>query len=119
MSIYSDNLDMEQLNALKQFAIERIEPHFVRGDGKFPVKHHLYTYISFIIITRNKPSPEVAKAIENTSWNKNYMLSAKGSASLRLACVTPREYSVITSKNAQDIHDFLSDIMFHIEHYEE
>ena len=107
------------LNALKQFAIERIEPHFVRGDGKFPVKHHLYTYISFIIITRNKPSPEVAKAIENTSWNKNYMLSAKGSASLRLACVTPREYSVITSKNAQDIHDFLSDIMFHIEHYEE
>ena len=64
-------------------------------------------------------SPEVAKAIENTSWNKNYMLSAKGSASLRLACVTPREYSVITSKNAQDIHDFLSDIMFHIEHYEE
>lgn len=26
--INSDNLDMEQLNALKQFAIERIEPAF-------------------------------------------------------------------------------------------
>lgn len=108
---------MEQLNALKQFAIERIEPHFVRGDGKFPVKHHLYTYISFIIITRNKPSPEVAKAIENTSWNKNYMLSAKGSASLRLACVTPREYSVITSKTHRTymifsrISCFISNIM--------
>ena len=70
------------------------------------------------IVTDDLQYP-VAKAIENTSWNKNYMLSAKGSASLRLACVTPREYSVITSKNAQDIHDFLSDIMFHIEHYEE
>ena len=47
------------------------------------------------------------------------MLSAKALPACGLACVTPREYSVITSKNAQDIHDFLSDIMFHIEHYEE
>lgn len=117
--INSDNLDMEQLNALKKFTMERIEPHFVRGDGKSPVKHHLYTYISFIIITRNKPKDDVAEAIENTSWSKNYMLSAKGYTNLRLICVTPREYSVITNKHAKDMHEFLSDILLHIEHYEE
>ena len=57
--INSDNLDMHTLNNLKDFAINSIEPHFVRGDGKYPVKHHLYSHISFIIITRNKPSYEV------------------------------------------------------------
>ena len=56
--INCDNLDMESLESLKDFAINSIEPHFVRGDGKSPVKHHLYSHISFIIITRNKPSSE-------------------------------------------------------------
>lgn len=117
--INSDDLDMEQLEALKRFAIEKIEPHFVRGDGKYPVRHHLYSYISFIIITRNKPSAEVQKDIEHTNWNKNYMLSAKGYTDLRLVCVTPREYSVISNKSAKDISDFLMNILLHIEHYEE
>lgn len=55
---------MHTLNNLKDFAINSIEPHFVRGDGKYPVKHHLYSHISFIIITRNKPSYEVEEAIK-------------------------------------------------------
>ena len=59
------------------------------------------------------------EAIQNTSWSKNYMLSAKGYSNLRLVCVTPREYSVVTSRNAKDMYDFLSDILFHIDHYEE
>lgn len=71
--INSDNLDMHTLNNLKDFAINSIEPHFVRGDGKYPVKHHLYSHISFIIITRNKPSYEVEEAIKNITWNKSYM----------------------------------------------
>ena len=69
---------MHTLNNLKDFAINSIEPHFVRGDGKYPVKHHLYSHISFIIITRNKPSYEVEEAIKNITWNKSYMFSAKG-----------------------------------------
>lgn len=35
--INSDNLDMHTLNNLKDFATNSIEPHFVRGDGKYPV----------------------------------------------------------------------------------
>ncbi len=117
--INSDSLNREQLEELKNFAIEKIEPHFVRGDGKYPVKHHLYSYISFIIITRNKPAMEVQKAIEQLNWTKNYMLSAKGYTDLRMACVTPREYSVIASPSAKDISDFLMNILLHIDHYEE
>lgn len=117
--INSDNLSLNQLEALKDFTINKIEPHFVRGDGRYPVKHHLYSYISFIIITRNKPLPEVQMAIEQLSWNKNYMLSAKGYTDLRFVCVTPREYSVIANKSARDIADFLMNILLHIEHYED
>ena len=117
--INSDNLDMHTLNNLKDFAINSIEPHFVRGDGKYPVKHHLYSHISFIIITRNKPSYEVEEAIKNITWNKSYMFSAKGYCNLKMVCVTPREYSVIANENAKDIKDFLMDILLHIDHYED
>jgi hypothetical protein len=117
--INSDNLREEQLEELKKFVIEKIEPHFVRGDGKYPVKHHMYSYISFIIITRNKPSTEVCKAIENTKWNKNYLLSAKGYSDLRLACVTPKDYYVVSNKSAENIAEFLNNILLHIDHYED
>ena len=91
----------------------------VRGYGKYPVKHHLYSHISFIIITRNKPSYEVEEAIKNITWNKSYMFSAKGYCNLKMVCVTPREYSVIANENAKDIKDFLMDILLHIDHYED
>jgi len=117
--INCDNLDMNTFKMLKDFAVHEIEPHFVRGDGKSPIKHHLYSYISFIIITRNKPFPEVIEAIQNVRWTKNYMFSAKGYAELRFACVTPREYSVIANKCANDIKGYLMDSLLHVEHYKD
>lgn len=117
--INSDNLDMEKLEELKSFAINRIEPHFVRGDGKSPVKHHLCSHISFIVITRNKPTAEVAEAIKSINWTKNYAFSTKGYSDLRMVCVTPREYNVISNDNADEIKDFLRNILLHVDHYEE
>lgn len=114
-----DSLSVQELTELTDFAIHKIEPHFVRGDGKHPVKHHLCSYLSFIIITKTKPLPEIQKLIEETSWSRNYLLSARGYTELRLACITPREYSVIANKSATNISDFLMDILLHIDHYEE
>ena len=51
--INCDTLGMKELDDLYDFAVNKIEPHFVRGDGKLPAKNHMYTHISFIIITRN------------------------------------------------------------------
>ena len=62
--INSDSLDEEQLKDLVKFTIEQIEPHFVRNDNKLPCKNHMYSYISFIIITRNKPDDNVKLMIE-------------------------------------------------------
>ena len=50
--INCDTLGMKELDDLYDFAVNKIEPHFVRGDGKLPVKNHMYTHISFIIITK-------------------------------------------------------------------
>jgi hypothetical protein len=110
---------MEKLDELKNFAITKIEPHFVRGDGKSPVKHHLYSHISFIIITRNKPSEEVCNAIKRINWVKNYAFSTKGYSDLRMVCVTPREYNVVANDNADEIKEFLRNILLHVDHYEE
>ncbi|MGN0318799.1 MAG: hypothetical protein ACI4E1_12785 [Lachnospira sp.] len=117
--INSDNLDVEQFNELYHFAIDEIEPHFVRADGKYPCKNHMYSYISFIIITRNKPDDEVENMIKSSNWSKNYMLGARGFSNIRVACVTPSKYSVVANKNGKAIADFLTEIMLHIDHYED
>lgn len=46
--INCDTLGMKELDDLYDFAVNKIEPHFVRGDGKLPAKNHMYTHISFI-----------------------------------------------------------------------
>jgi len=117
--INCDVLGKEELDDLYNFAVEKIEPHFVRADGKLPPKNHMYTHISFIIITRKPVTPEVEKDIKSKSFNKNYMFGARGFSNIRLVCVTPREYQVISNKAGEKISDFLMELMLHIDHFDE
>jgi len=110
---------MKELDDLYDFAVNKIEPHFVRGDGKLPAKNHMYTHISFIIITRNQVLPDVEKALKSKNYSKNYMFGARGFSNIRLACVTPSRYSVISNKAGTKIAEFLTEILLHIDHYEE
>lgn len=114
-----DNLDEKELDHLCEFATNEIEPHFVRNDNKLPCKNHMYSYISFIIITRNLPSDNVREKIEHSSLRKNYLLGARGYSNIRLVCVTPSRYSVISNKYGKQISEFLIELMLHMDHYEE
>ena len=82
-------------------------------------KNHMYTHISFIIITRNQVLPDVEKALQSKNFSKNYMFGARGFSNIRLACVTPSRYSVISNKAGTKIAEFLTEILLHIDHYEE
>lgn len=117
--INCDTLGMKELDDLYDFAVNKIEPYFVRGDGKLPAKNHMYTHISFIIITRNQVLPDVEKALKSKNYSKNYMFGARGFSNIRLACVTPSRYSVISNKAGTKIAEFLTEILLHIDHYEE
>ena len=109
--INSDSLDEEQLKDLVKFTIEQIEPHFVRNDNKLPCKNHMYSYISFIIITRNKPDDNVKLMIEKTNIVKKYMFGARGYSNIRLVCVTPSQFSVISNRYGKEISDYLKKMM--------
>ena len=47
------------------------------------------------------------------------MFGARGFSNIRLACVTPSRYSVISNKAGTKIAEFLTEILLHIDHYEE
>lgn len=117
--INSDNLGMTEFDDLMDFAINKIEPHFVRNDKKLPCKNHMYSYISFIIITRNMPSEDVVEKLKNCNPCKNYLFGARGYCHIRLVCVTPRQYSVISNKYGDSISEFLMEMMLHIDHFED
>ena len=114
-----DNLGVNEFNELYNFAVNKIEPHFVRGDNKLPAKNHMFSYISFIIITRNQPSEEVCNMIKNCNWSKGYLFNARGFCNIRMVCVTPSKYNVISNKYGTAISDFLMELMLHMEHYED
>ena len=81
---------MSLINFLK-FTVEDIEPHFVRNDNKLPCKNHMYSYISFIIITRNMPSEEVIKKIKSTNIVKHYMLGGARLQYCKTLHVSPKQ----------------------------
>lgn len=117
--INCDTLGKEELEDLYSFAVEKIEPHFVRADKKQPPKHHMYTHISFIIITRNQVTDEVRKLIEEKNFSKNYMFGARGFSNIRLVCATPSKFSVISNKSAHDMATFMTEIMLRIDKFED
>ena len=102
--INCDTLGMKELDDLYDFAVNKI---------------HMYTHISFIIITRNQVLPDVEKALKSKNYSKNYMFGARGFSNIRLACVTPSRYSVISNKAGTKIAEFLTEILLHIDYYEE
>ena len=63
--------------------------------------------------------PDVEKALKAKIFSKNYMFGARGFSNIRLACVTPSRYSVISNKAGAKIAEFLTEILLHIDHYEE
>ena len=109
--INCDNLGIDELDKLLKFTVEDIEPHFVRNDNKLPCKNHMYSYISFIIITRNKPDDNVKLMIEKTNIVKKYMFGARGYSNIRLVCVTPSQFSVISNRYGKEISDYLKKMM--------
>jgi len=117
--INDDNLSLEDYEDLKKFAIDQIEPHFVRADGNKPINHHLYTYITFIVITRNRPQIEVEKAIRNLRWHKSYAFFTRGYCKLRFVCVTPKEFNIIVNDNAPEIKEYLNRVILRKKNYED
>ena len=73
----------------------------------------MYSYISFIIITRNKPSEEVINKIKNSNIVKHYMFGARGYSTVRRVCVTPSQYSIVANKYGKDISEYLNNMMLH------
>ena len=71
----------------------------------------MYSYISFIIITRNLPSDEVIKRIKGTNIVKHYMFGTRGYSNVRLVCVTPSQNSVISNKYGKDISEYLNNMI--------
>ena len=84
--INSDSLDEEQLKDLVKFTIEQIEPHFVRNDN-------------------------IKLMIEKTNIVKKYMFGARGYSNIRLVCVTPSQFSVISNRYGKEISDYLKKMM--------
>ena len=72
-----------------------------------------------VFYTRNQVLPDVEKALKAKNFSKNYMFGARGFSNIRLACVTPSRYSVISNKAGAKIAEFLTEILLHIDHYEE
>ncbi len=109
--INCDCLDVDKFNELYKWTIDNIEPHFVRGDKRFPAKNHMYSYISFIIITKEPITYEVESLIKKSNYHKNYLFGARGFVDIRIAVITPSTGELTVNKNGAKIGNFLRELL--------
>ena len=77
-------LDEGTVDQFKEQVISYIEPKLVRNGQKYPGKDHMYTYITGIFICNNGVAPEGKRAVKGFKYFKNYMLSIRGYAEVRI-----------------------------------
>jgi len=109
--INCDELTEERFNEIYHWTIDNIEPHFVRADKRWPSKDHMYSYISFIIITKKPISYEVSKLIKKSNYRKNYLFGARGFSNIRFAVITPSSHEITVNKYGAKIGNFLRELL--------
>lgn len=79
------------------------EPVLVRKNEKYPQRNHMYTYLTYVILSNKPVKVDVAKSIQSYHFSKSYMLSIRGWCEARIVVVDLAENMVYTNKKAKPL----------------
>lgn len=103
-----DNIAENILNSINK----HIEPELIRHGKKYPPANHMYTYLTFVILSESRISPSVEQGLKRLKLYKSYMLSIKGYCQLRiLAADFSRQY-VFSNRAARPLKKYYARELF-------
>lgn len=106
-----DRVTMSDISEGEAFMREYMEPVFVRGGNKYPPQNHMYTYLTFVLISNKKVDSEIKSRIEKYKFEKNYLFTVRGHSIGQLICVDEESKSIITSKSAKEMKNIYEAII--------
>lgn len=106
--IKTDSIDEKLLSELKMTMEQVMEPVLVRKGNKYPEKDHMCSYLTFVIISKTTPTPQVQKLIKSFSFDKGYLLNFRGHTEGRLGCVFLDSHGCVTNKAAKELKTLLT-----------
>ena len=102
----------DRLTALAQQLIrDFMEPVLARNNEKYPLKDHMRTFLTAVIISETAPSAELVRLIRKYRFDKGYQFSFRGFSQGRLVFVDLSAGKVCTSPAANDVAEFYRQIL--------
>lgn len=83
-----------------------MEPVYARGNGKYPPKDHMRTFLSVVLIADRSIDKELIRKIRRYRFDKSYLFALRGYSQGRLIAVDLPGGKVYTSPAAKDVAGF-------------
>ena len=100
----------EKLDQLQQVITEYVEPQMVRKGKRYPEQNHMYSYITFVILCRQEPMPEIVRRIRHYKYEKGYLMNFRGHSEGHLICVDLENEKVYTNRAAANMKKMYSNL---------
>ena len=99
----TEKCDRSIIEEIRKLIIDHMEPVFVRKGEKYPCEDHMYTYLTFVIILKEKPDKNFIRAVKHFHFDKGYLFNFRGHSEAHVICVDMESESVYTNFAANDL----------------
>lgn len=97
----TDNVSIENIEKIRTIISDYMEPEMVRKGEKYPGKNHMYSYLSVIFISKDKPDKKVIQAIRHFIYDKGYLFNMRGYSQAQLGLVCMEDESIFTNRTGR------------------
>lgn len=91
---------------MDRFIRQHAEPGLVRGGRKYPAENHMYSDITYIILSKGKIEQPIVKAVQKYRFGKNYLFTLRGWCDARVVAVDLAENRVYGNSRAKKLIPF-------------
>jgi len=91
------------LQAVDRMISSHAEPELVRGGARYPVKNHMYSDITVVLLSREPVPATIQKVIRQYRFSRSYLFTLRGWCDGRIVAVDLAENSVYGNGQAKPL----------------
>lgn len=101
-----DTVTDKTITDMDRIIREYAEPELVRSGRKYPAENHMYSDITYVILSKGKIEPPVVKNVQKYRFGKNYLFTLRGWCDARVIAVDLAENRVYGNSRAKKLIPF-------------
>ncbi len=105
-----DRVDTDLIEKMRKLIKEHMEPELVREGNKYPCEDHMYSYLTLVILSKEKIENDMIRAVRRFHFDKGYLFSFRGHSEAHIACVDMESELVYTNFAAREMKKTLQSV---------